>query len=90
MLNPNANVDRVFRYSVVTRANGEAFTGLFRREEGQLLVFVDATGKELPLPKAEILSRTESEASLMPDNFQESIAPDAFNDLLSFLLSQRK
>ncbi|KAB2663470.1 MAG: c-type cytochrome, partial [Verrucomicrobia bacterium] len=90
VLNPNANVDRVFRYSVVTRANGEAFTGLFRREEGQLLVFVDATGKELPLPKAEILSRTESEASLMPDNFRESIAPDAFNDLLSFLLSQRK
>ncbi|KAB2648278.1 MAG: c-type cytochrome [Verrucomicrobia bacterium] len=79
VLDPNRNVDRVFRYSLVTLKNGSAVTGFFRREEGALVVFVDAAGKELTVEKSESAQRTEADTSLMPE---------AFADLLAFLLAQ--
>lgn len=88
ILDPNRNVDRVFRYSLVTLRNGTVISALFRREEGAVIVFVDAAGKELAIAKSDIASRTESETSLMPEAFAETIPPASFNDLLTFLLSQ--
>ena len=88
ILDPNRNVDRVFRYSIVTLKNGTAITGLFRREEGALLVFVDASGKELTVEKSEITQRTESETSLMPEIFADLLPPADFQNLMAYLLSQ--
>ncbi len=88
ILDPNRNVDRVFRYSIVTLKNGTAITGLFRREEGALLVFVDAAGKELTVEKTEIARRTESETSLMPEAFADILPPADFQNLMAFLLAQ--
>lgn len=89
ILDPNQNVDHAFRQTVVTLKNGDVMAGLFRREDGSVLVFADATGKEFNVPKADVAERTESEQSLMPDNFGESLPPADFNQLLAFLLSQR-
>ncbi len=88
ILDPNRNVDRVFRYSIVTLNDGTAVTGLFRREEGALLVLVDAAGKEITVEKAQVARRTESESSLMPEVFADTIPPADFQDLVAFLLSQ--
>ena len=88
VLDPNRNVDRVFRYSVVTLKNGSAVTGLFRREEGALVVFVDAAGKELTVEKSEIAQRTEADTSLMPEVFADLLPPADFHNLLAFLLAQ--
>ncbi len=88
ILDPNRNVDRVFRYSIVTLKSGPTITGLFRREEGALLIFVDASGKELTVEKADIAQRTESETSLMPEAFADLIPPADFQHLLAFLLAQ--
>jgi putative heme-binding domain-containing protein len=87
ILDPSRNVDPAFRYTIVTRTDDETITGLLRREEGEIAVFVDATGKEISVPKKEIKERRQSELSLMPDNFNETIKPEDFNDLLAFLLS---
>jgi len=88
VLDPNRNVDRVFRYSVVTLNNGTAMTGLFQREEGALVVFVDATGQERTVEKSQIAQRTEAETSLMPEIFADLIPPADFHHLLAFLLAQ--
>ncbi len=88
VLDPNRNVDRVFRYSIVTLKNGTAVTGLFRREEGALLVFVDAAGKEMTVEKGQIALRTDSDASLMPEVFADLIPPADFHNLMAYLLSQ--
>ncbi len=88
ILDPSRNVDPSFRYSTVTLKNGDAFTGLPRREEGAMVVFVDATGKEVSVAKADIESRVESKSSLMPDNFSEAIPVADFNNLIAFLLSK--
>ncbi len=63
-------------------------SGLFRREEAEMLVLADSTGKEISIPKKQIVERRESETSLMPDNFGEILSPEDFNQLMAFLLSK--
>jgi putative heme-binding domain-containing protein len=88
ILDPNRNVDVNFRSVVLTLKDGDIVSGLFRREEGALLILADATGKELSIPKADVQSRHESETSLMPENFADVISPADFNHLLAYLLSK--
>jgi putative heme-binding domain-containing protein len=87
VLDPSRNVDPAFRYSTLTLKDGTAFSGLQRREEGETIVFVDATGKETSFAKKDIESRVESQSSLMPDGFSEAIPLADFNNLMAFLLS---
>lgn len=89
VLDPNRNVDRAFRQTVVVLKDGDVQSGLFRREEGDLLVFADGTGKEFSLKKADVAERKESDLSLMPENLGETIPAAQFNQLLAYLLSQR-
>jgi putative heme-binding domain-containing protein len=89
ILDPNRNVDAAFRMQTVARKDGTVLAGLFRREEGEQLVFADFTGKEFNVAKADVQSRTESETSLMPPGMSEIIPEAEFNDLLAFLLTQR-
>jgi putative heme-binding domain-containing protein len=88
VLDPSRNVDKAFRYSTLTLRNDEVISGLQRREEGETLVFADATGKEISVPKKEIKERVESEYSLMPDNLSEIIPAGDFDDLIAFLLTK--
>ena len=90
VLDPSRNVDPAFRYTTVSLKGGDVVTGLYRREEpGDVLIFVDATGKEVAVAKSRIEKRLQSDASLMPDNFATAIAADDFNDLIEFLLAHR-
>jgi putative heme-binding domain-containing protein len=88
VLDPNRNVDRVFRYSLVNLKNGSTLAGLYRREEGAVLIFTDAAGKDLAVNKDDVASRTESESSLMPEVFADLLTPADFHHLMAFLLSQ--
>ena len=89
VLDPNRNVDVAFRTHTIALKDGDVISGLPRREEGELLVLADATGKEISVPKKNIESRRESELSLMPENFGEILSSDDFDNLMAFLLSQR-
>jgi putative heme-binding domain-containing protein len=88
ILDPSRNVDRAFRVTLFTLNDGDIQSGLFRREEGAMVVVAGPNGKETFIPKKDIAERRESELSLMPDNFSEVIAPKDFNDLLAFLVSK--
>jgi putative heme-binding domain-containing protein len=90
IFDPSRNVDPAFRYSTVTLAGGTVFNGLFRRDEGAQLVFVDATGHEVTAAKDKIQSRIESTSSLMPDGFGLAFPPEQYNDLIAFLISKPK
>ena len=63
-------------------------TGLQKREEGEVLIFVDSTAKEIAVKKSDIKQRFESPGSLMVSNFSEIISPDDFNNLLAYLLTK--
>ena len=89
MLDPNRNVDRAFRTHILVLKDGDVITGLPRREEGEILVLADGTGKEISVPKKDIQTRRESETSLMPDNMGDVMSPTDFNNLMAYLLSQK-
>lgn len=90
VLDPNRNVDRAFATTTLVLKNGDVESGLFRREEGAVLVLANAAGKEFTVNKSDVSERHETTTSLMPANFGEAFTPQQFDDLLSFLLSQRK
>jgi putative heme-binding domain-containing protein len=88
VLDPSRNVDPAFRVTLLTLKDGDVESGLLRREEGEMLVIADSTGKEHSIPKSDITERRQSQLSLMPDNFSQAITPKDFNDLIAFLLSK--
>ncbi|MBL9173853.1 MAG: c-type cytochrome [Verrucomicrobiales bacterium] len=89
ILDPNRNVDRAFRQTLVVLKDGESRSGLFRREEGSQWVLVDAAGQEFVIPVASVSERRELDQSLMPENFGDSIPEPDFQNLLAYLLAQR-
>jgi putative heme-binding domain-containing protein len=90
VLDPNRNVDHAFVTTVLTLKSGGVESGLFRREEGAVLVLANTAGQEFAVPKADVRERQESTTSLMPANFGEALTVEQFCDLLGFLLEQRK
>ncbi|SEJ62244.1 putative membrane-bound dehydrogenase domain-containing protein [Cyclobacterium xiamenense] len=89
VLDPNRNISENFRTYTLKLKNGQTRSGLFRREEGQLLVMADQTGQEFSVPKSAIAEQTASTITLMPDYFSTTMNQEQFNDLMNYLLSLR-
>ena len=87
ILDPNRNVSESFRNYTIKLKDGKTLSGLYRREEGALLVFADITGNEFTIPKKDIAERTVSKYTLMPDQFGTTISPGDFNALVAYLLT---
>ncbi|MGZ5543213.1 MAG: PVC-type heme-binding CxxCH protein, partial [Limisphaerales bacterium] len=88
ILDPSRNVDPAFRVTLFTMKDGDVESGLFRREEGEMIVYADTTGKEHSIPKADVAEKRQSQLSLMPDNFGQAISSDDFNNLIAYLMSK--
>lgn len=87
ILDPNRNVSEAFRNYTITMKDGKVMSGLFRREEGQVIVFADMTGKEFSVAKNEIAEQKPSKYTLMPDHFGNVLSQEELNALLQYLLS---
>ncbi len=86
VIDPNRNVDGAFRATLFELKDGETASGLFRREEGELLIYADTAGKEHSLARKDIKERRQSELSLMPEGLAEAMTAAEFNDLMAFLI----
>jgi len=89
ILDPNRNVDVAFRTTLLVMKDGDVQSGLFRREEGEVIVLAQGNGQEISVPKKDVQERRETGTSLMPDNFAEAIKEGEFKDLMGFLVSKR-
>jgi putative heme-binding domain-containing protein len=89
ILDPNRNVDQAFRVTNVAQRNGQLVSGLLLKEEGEILVFADAQGKEVRVPKEAVEERSTSQLSPMPANLSDQISEPEFYDLLAYLLGQQ-
>ena len=89
ILDPNRNVDAHFYLTTVTRKDGSTVAGFLLAERGQVLVLVDAAGKEMRINGADIKGRETTSLSLMPTGFDQILNGDQFNDLLAWLLKPR-
>lgn len=89
ILDPNRFVSENFRTYTIRLKDQRIVTGLYRREEGAVIVFADITGEEFSLPKKDILQQTASKLTLMPDDFRERLTQKDFNALIYFLLNPK-
>jgi len=85
VLAPNRTVAPAFRYETVILKNGDVFTGLYRREQGVSVAFVDREGKEISVPKSQIVERRSSAHTLMPNNFMDVISEADLQHLVAYL-----
>ncbi|MFC4874862.1 PVC-type heme-binding CxxCH protein [Negadavirga shengliensis] len=89
VLDPNRNITENFRTYTITLKNGQTRSGLYRREEGQVLVMADQTGKEFTVSKQDIAEQSASKITLMPDYFSTTLGQEQFNELMAYLLNVR-
>ena len=87
ILDPNRNISKAFSVYTLKLKDGTVSSGLFRREEGQVVIFADINGKEFTIDKNDIVEQKLSPFTLMPDHFRETISEDDFSDLLTYILS---
>lgn len=90
VLDPNRNISEAFRNYNIVLKSGKTLTGLYSREEGEVLVFANPGGEEFPVPKNQIAKRTASSYTLMPDHFSKTIAKKDFDALLKYLLNLKE
>ena len=87
IIDPNRNISEAFRNYTITMKDGKVLTGLFRREQGAMMVFGDLNGKEFSIPKKDIAKQTPSRYTIMPDHFGTTLSQQEFNLLLTYLLT---
>nr|WP_052308776.1 HEAT repeat domain-containing protein [Runella slithyformis] len=89
ILDPNRNISEAFRSYNITLHNGQSMTGLYRRTEGQTMVFANPSGQEFTVAKNDIKEYKASKYTLMPDQFRNTIPEKEFYALLGFLLKTK-
>lgn len=87
ILAPNASVAESFKLNTITLKNGKVQSGLFRRQEGELLVFANTEGEEFSIAKNDIEKREISSSSLMPSSFGRMLSEEQFHNLLAYMLN---
>ncbi|WP_437222159.1 PVC-type heme-binding CxxCH protein [Planctomicrobium sp. SH661] len=90
ILDPNRNVDHSFRSRTYSLENGKIYSGIFRRQEGALIVIADNQGNEHSFAESDVEDQAVSNVSIMPDNWGEIIPEAELCALMAFLLEQRK
>lgn len=87
ILDPNRNISEAFRNYTIKLKDGRVMTGLFRREQGAVVVFGDLSGKEFTVPKRDIAEQKPSRYTIMPDHFGTTLSQHEFDLLLTYLLT---
>ncbi|TDE11089.1 PVC-type heme-binding CxxCH protein [Dyadobacter psychrotolerans] len=87
ILDPNRNITEAFRTYNITLKNEKAITGLYRRTEGETMVFADLSGQEFSVSKSDMKEYKASKYTVMPDQFRNIIPEKDFYSLMDFLLS---
>ncbi|WP_353723165.1 c-type cytochrome [Dyadobacter sp. 676] len=86
ILDPNRNITEAFRTYNITLKNNQTLTGLYRRTEGETMVFADMGGREFSVAKGDMKEYRASRYTLMPDQFRNIIPEKDFYALLDYLL----
>ncbi|GAB3938028.1 PVC-type heme-binding CxxCH protein [Larkinella terrae] len=87
ILDPNRSISEAFRTYNIVLKNGQTQTGLYRRTEGEVMVFASPDGKEFSVAKADMKEYKASKFTLMPDQFRHTIPEKDFYALVTYLLS---
>ena len=74
---------------VFVMADERIYTGMVQSENDRVVRIKTVAGESIELAKTNLVSRTESALSLMPDNFGDALDQATFNHLMRYLLLQK-
>ncbi|MEZ6116825.1 MAG: c-type cytochrome [Pirellulaceae bacterium] len=89
ILLPNRNVDAAFRVTLVTLHDGRVLSGVFRRMEGDSVIYANQKGEEFQVRQNDIEEQQLLPQSLMPANFHEVLKRREFVDLIHYLQTSK-
>lgn len=89
LLNPSREIAEGFSVQVIETRSQGLVIGVVARETPSLLVR-NELGDEIEVPLDQVLSRRESERSMMPDDLSDSLSDQELRDLLTFLESLKE
>jgi putative membrane-bound dehydrogenase-like protein len=85
LLDPNAIVGRDFQLTTVETRDGRLLGGIITAEDEAALV-VQTPTERVVVPKAEVILRLPSEASMMPEGLLEPLGEEELRDLFGYLM----
>ncbi|HBE68981.1 MAG TPA: hypothetical protein DDW52_12605, partial [Planctomycetaceae bacterium] len=88
VMNPNQTVDTQYLQTIVLSKSGEVFTGVKIAESKNDITLAKSDGSRIAIPKAEISEQKTSKLSLMPEGFEDKLAPEQLATLIAYLRSR--
>jgi quinoprotein glucose dehydrogenase len=88
IVEPNAEIAEGFDTLVVATTDGQVHTGVVKDEKGEVLKLMDAEGKLIEIPKADIEDQKRG-LSAMPQDLLKNLSPRDVRDLVEFLSGLR-
>ncbi len=85
VLEPNATIHPDYGTIVVTTKAGKVLTGVLSKRTESELQLLDAEGKTVRLPRAEIDQERQTGTSLMPAGLHKTLKAEQFADLIAYL-----
>lgn len=82
---PDRNVDAAFRTTSLLLDDGRVIVGMIQTEDDTEIRLADSTGKVLVVEVDSVETRIESNRSLMPGNFTETLTATDLANLFAFL-----
>jgi putative heme-binding domain-containing protein len=87
---PSKKIKEGYRMTLLTKKNGDVFSGAIVSEDQNVVRLRTITGQEARVPKSTIKTRHTSPVSLMPSGLTESLKEDEVIDLVAYLASLGK
>jgi putative heme-binding domain-containing protein len=88
ILDPNREVDPRFLSYQIQLQDGRTLLGVIFNETASTIGLRDSEGKTVAILREEIEALKSTTLSLMPENFENELNPQAMSDLIKYLLSQ--
>ena len=88
ILDPNREVDPRFLSYQIQLQDGRTLAGVIANETASTIGLRDSEGKTVAILREEIEAQQSTTLSLMPENFENELNPQAMSDLIKYLLSQ--
>ena len=90
VLEPSAGIHPDYASQVIITSDGKTVTGVLQSRTGKELRLLDAEGKLLRIPVADIDEQKRSKTSLMPTGLYKKIKPRQFADLIEYLVTLKQ
>lgn len=82
---PSRDVSSRYQTTILETAQGKTYSGLIVYESVDGLLLRNATNQTFRIESRDIVSRTKSAVSLMPNNLLKDLTPDDYADLYAYL-----